>query len=243
MRPAALILALILAAPLRADSQNQHFSDFTTPLPVRPGDTLILGIVGGWERWDNPVRAIRRTAIHLKRARLAHTHIETVENHKLHLAEELVRKAFDFNRDGHLSPEESAQARILVYGQSLGGGASLDLARSLQSQGVAVRLLILIDSFGRDTCYAPPNVREAINFFQRDNLVLRGADDLRAQDPARTTILGNIKISLDDRPDIVADEHSLPHRLAFGAHARLEYHPELWTRIEQLLTSTAAQRD
>ena len=60
-------LICLVAPAVRADSRNQTFDDFATPLPVKPGDTLVIGIVGGWERWDNPARYIRRTAIAIKR--------------------------------------------------------------------------------------------------------------------------------------------------------------------------------
>ena len=93
-----LLCALVLAASAFADSRNQVFSDFTTPLPLRPGEILVLGIVGGWERWDAPQRAVRRTALELRDMRLPGVCVETVENHKLELARELVTKAFDFDK-------------------------------------------------------------------------------------------------------------------------------------------------
>lgn len=93
-RTLQIISAILAAGALAlADSKNQTFDDFATPLPVQRGETLILGIVGGWERWDHPERSIRRTAIELKRKRHAGVHIETVENHKLFLGEQLIRRA------------------------------------------------------------------------------------------------------------------------------------------------------
>ena len=59
---AVLCLALLLGLNLQADSRNQVFADFTTPLPLKPQQTLVLGIVGGWERWDNPERITTRIA-------------------------------------------------------------------------------------------------------------------------------------------------------------------------------------
>ncbi len=85
---------LISAIPARASSKNQEFSDFTTPLPLTPGDTLILGIVGGWERWDAPQRGVRKTALELRDLRMPRVYVETVENHKLELARQLVDRAW-----------------------------------------------------------------------------------------------------------------------------------------------------
>ncbi len=43
-----LLLLFLLAVGAWADSKYQMFSDFTTPLPLHAGGTLVLGIVGGW---------------------------------------------------------------------------------------------------------------------------------------------------------------------------------------------------
>src|SRR4051794_19162407 len=118
-----VLWALLLAMPAFADSINQVFSDFTMPLPVKPGETLVLGIVGGWERWDAPQRSVRRTALEIRDMRIPGVWVETLENHKLYLARELVQKAFDFNKSGELDSSEKAAARLLIYGQSLGGRA------------------------------------------------------------------------------------------------------------------------
>src|SRR5947209_14341741 len=102
-----IILLVVFAACSLASSVSQEFSDFTTPLPLKTGDTLILGIVGGWERWDAPQRGVRKTALELRAMKLPGVYVETVENHKLQLASELVRQAF---------PGDAARsARIILY--------------------------------------------------------------------------------------------------------------------------------
>ena len=217
-RPLLLTLVATLAPATRADSLSQTFDDFTIPMPVRPGDTLMLGIVGGWERWDNPVRCIRSTAIHFKRLRRPDLHVETVENHKLYLAEELVRRAFDFNRDGTLSPEEAAQARVIVFGQSLGGRATMVFTRTLNDMGIAVPLALIVDAYGHDSYEFPPNVATAANFYQRDHMVIKGAPQIRANRV------------------LVNEQYHYPGRL-FSAHDVMEYDPALWTRVRELLTS------
>ncbi len=241
MRGLALILtaAALSISAARADSRRQEFSDFTTPLPVERGERLVIGIVGGWERWDNPTRAIRRTAIAIKRKRLPGVHVETVENHSLELAEELVRKAFDFNRNGRLEQDEAAHGSVIVYGQSLGGRAALRLSRRLHEWGVAVPLLITVDSFGRDSYVVPPNVRRAANYYQRDHLYIKGAPELRAADPARTQILFNRKISFKGRGEVEADEHGWLQRFFLDEHARIEYVPELWEEVERMILEAA----
>lgn len=239
-----LAAAFLLFGPsLAAAGRDQQFSDFTTPLPVAPGDTLVLGIVGGWERWDNPVRCIRRTAIEVKHRRLPGVHVETVENHKLQLAELLVRCAFDFDRDGRLSAGEAARSRVVIFGQSLGGRAALHLCRTLDGWGVPVRLLIVVDAFGRDSYLVPANVREAANYFQLEHLFLKGARKISAADPSRTRILENVEISFKGREGVQALEHGWLKRFFLDEHARMEYVPELWAKITSMLTAAAASRD
>jgi pimeloyl-ACP methyl ester carboxylesterase len=236
-----LAAAAFLALSARADSRRQEFSDFTTPLPVERGDRLVIGIVGGWERWDNPTRAIRRTAIAIKRRRLPGVHVETVENHSLELAEQLVERAFDFNRNGRLEPGEASQAAVIIYGQSLGGRAALRLSRRLHQWGVPVPLLIAIDSFGRDSYLVPPNVRRAANYFQREHLYIKGAPELRAQDPSKTRILFNRRLTFKGRDEIGAEEHSWLQRFFLDEHARVEYLPEVWEEIERMIVEAAQE--
>lgn len=237
--PRVAALLILGCALLTADSRNQAFSDFTTPLPVAPGETLLIGIVGGWERWDNPVRSIRRTAIDVKRQRLDGVYVETVENHKLELAEELVAKAFDFDQDGKLSRAEAARARVVVFGQSLGGRAAVRLCRTLDGWGVPVPLLIVVDAYGKDSYLIPPNVKEAANYFQREHLVLKGAPEIRAADSAHTRILENRQIRLKGRGDVQAPDDGFLKRTVLDEHLRMEYLPELWQKIEHLLIEAA----
>lgn len=239
-RTLQIILVLLAAGALAlADSKNQTFDDFVTPLPVQRGETLILGIVGGWERWDHPERSIRRTAIELKRKRLARVHIETVENHKLFLGEQLIRRAFDFDRDGNLSRDEAAQAKVIIFGQSLGGRATLWLSRTLNEWGVPVQLAIIIDAYGKDTYIIPPNVASAANIYQRDHLFIKGAPAIQPADPQKTRILFNRQVSYKGRK-LPMPEHSALKRFVLDEHAMVEYDPEIWNEVVRLITAAIA---
>lgn len=238
------LLICAMSAALRADSRNQTFDDFATPLPVKPGETLVVGIVGGWERWDNPGRCIRRTAIAIKRRELPGVWVETVENHKLELAERLIREAFDFNRDGKLGEEEAKRARVVLFGQSLGGRTALRLARTLNGWGVTVRLVALVDAYGKDPYTVPPNVQAAANWFQRDHLFIKGAPLLRAEDPARTRILFNRKMSYKGRHgQFEIDEQSRMQTFFMGAHLVMEFDMPLWCEVEEMVIEAARGRD
>src|SRR5678816_2709943 len=131
-----------------ATCRGQSFADFAAPLPLAPGSTLVIGFLGGWERWDDPDRGVRKLAIELRGTRGLYA--ETVSNHQRRLALQLIQAAFDWNRNGHLDPDERAGARIILYGQSLGGAAAVRLARELQGLDIPVLLTVQIDSVGRN---------------------------------------------------------------------------------------------
>ncbi|HKD06787.1 MAG TPA: hypothetical protein VKB79_12870 [Bryobacteraceae bacterium] len=235
-----LLAALLLIPSALADSKNQVFSDFTTPLPLKPGDTLILGIVGGWERWDAPQRAIRRTALELRALELRGVWVETVENHKLYLARQLVLQAFDFDKSGELNSSEKAAARILIYGQSLGGRATLRFCRWLDDLGIQVRLAVVVDAWGRDPYTVPPNVAVSANLYQRDLGFIKGAPKIAAVDPHRTQVLGNWRYGYGGRNVDMPGEPGI-RRWFLGAHLKMEYDPEPWQRVRELLRSAAQE--
>ncbi len=230
---------LLLVSSAFGDSKNQVFSDFTTPLPLHAGDVLVIGIVGGWERWDAPQRAVRRTALQLRALHLPGVWVETVENHKLELARELVQQAFDFDRSGRLDPAERDAARIVVYGQSLGGRGTLRFCRWLNGQGMRVRLAILVDSYGKDAYTVPPNVAEAANFYQRDFGAVRGAPKITAEDPGTTRILGNWRYSYTGKEVPMPGEPFI-RRWFLGAHLKMEYDLEPWDRVRGLIALACA---
>jgi hypothetical protein len=228
----------VLAASAFADSRNQVFSDFTTPLPLKRGEILVLGIVGGWERWDAPQRGIRRTALELRSRQIPAVWVETVENHKLFLGQELVQRAFDFDKSGQLDPAEREAAQIILYGQSLGGRATLRFCRWLREQGIRVRLAVVIDSWGSDPYTVPPNVAVAANLYQHDFGAVRGATKIVAEDP-RTRILGNWRYSYSGREVSMPGEPWI-RRSFMGSHLKMEYDAEPWRRVLELLISACS---
>ncbi len=231
-------LFLCLAAALRADSRNQNFDDFVTPMPVPRGHVLVLGIVGGWERWDHPNRCVRRTALWLQSQEIPGVHVETVENHKLDLAYELVRRVFDFNGDGALAENEARQARVVVFGQSLGGRATLWFCRRMHEWGIPVELALLIDAFGPDDYTVPPNVRTVANVFQREHIIVKGASAVHPVDPTKTRILFNRQLSFKGR-DLDISDRPWRQRAFLAAHVKVEYDTELWRELQEVIANAA----
>ena len=231
-----LLVAVFLAY---ADSKNQVFSDLTTPLPLARGETLVLGIVGGWERWDAEQRIVRRIALRIRDKHLKGVHVETVENHKLDLARQLIRKAFDFNKDGKLDRSEAADVHLVLFGQSLGGSSVVRLARELEGEQVPVLFTLQIDSVGKNDSRIPPNVRAAANLYQ-SSLPVRGQSRIVAEDPARTRIIVNRQYHYRGK-DIETPGEPWVRRFFLRGHVTMEYDPEVWDEAERLLLSAISE--
>ncbi|MBI1739184.1 MAG: hypothetical protein HYR58_08045 [Acidobacteria bacterium] len=213
----------------------QKLSDFTTPTPIPEADTLIIGFLGGWEKWDEPKRGVRKFALRLRAKNLPGVHIETVENHRREIAVELVKKSFDRNGDGTLSEEEAGSVRVILFGQSFGGAAVNKLCKELKPLGVPVLLAVQIDSVGVDDAEVPSNVRRAANFFQRDDyFFIRGERELRAEDAARTKILGNYKYNYRGKKVDLSDGRWY-QKIFRNAHVKIEQDPDVWAKVAELI--------
>ena len=217
----------------------QRLSDLTVPAPLPPGSTVVIGFLGGFERWDDEHRSVRRLALKL-RARPG-IYAESISNRHRKVALELIRRALDTNRNGHLDPEERAGARVILYGQSWGGSAALATARDLDRLGVPVLLTVQVDSVGLHDRVVPANVRNAANFYQHDPLTIQGRAGISAADPAKTHILGNFGASYFLR-SIDGTNASWVRRTFGGSHAKMEQDPIIWSEVEQYISGAIAGR-
>lgn len=228
-----LVLALWAHGDLRA---GQKYSDFAVVTPIKEGEWLVIGLPGGREKWNNPEQIVVRIANRLRERKLPGVHIETVENARRKLAIELARNALDRNRNGRLESEECKAARIILYGQSFGGAAVIKAARELQALGVPVQFTLQIDSVGAGDSKVPANVRRAVNLYQANGLI-RGEREIRAEDPARTEILGNFQYDYSRKKiPLPRTKHVRWYkRLFWNAHTQMEFDPEVWAKVEELL--------
>jgi len=218
-------------------ARGQRYEYFITPTPlVRRGgpSTLVIGFMGGREPWDNEKRGVRRLALTLRAMELPGLHVETVENARRYLAVQLVRNALDQDKDGQLDAEERASARVIVYGQSFGGAAVVKLANELEEMQVPIALTVQVDSVGVGDADIPPNVRCAANLFQGNGFFIRGEPEIRAEDPARTKIIGNFEYDYSDK-DIDLSEVSWLKKIFRTAHTKMDFDPEVWTRVEGII--------
>jgi hypothetical protein len=110
------------------------------------------------------------------------------------------------------------------------------LARRLNQLGIPVLLTIQIDSvkkLNENDGSIPPNVREAVNFYESEGL-LHGRSSIRAMDPKQTTILGNYEMSYREHPVSCAG-YPWFARTFMKPHIEIENDPAVWERIVALI--------
>ncbi len=230
---AAWLLLLVAAGTPGCLLHSQQFSDFTVQRPLAEDRFLVLGFVGGRQRWDNPSQGVRRFALQLRSSGLP-LEVETVENQKRALALRLISEVLDRNRDGRLDDVEKQNARLILYGQSFGGAAVVKLARQLHQTGIPVRLTIQIDSIGRGDGLIPPNVVRAANLFQKNGWLIRGEGPIRAEDDGQTEIVGNFRFRYR-KGDIELSGLRWYKRLFRVAHAKMDRDPRVWEQMYKLI--------
>lgn len=186
-------------------------------------DVLVIGLMPGWEPADNPKRGVRKVALRLRAAALPGVRVETFANKQRDQALRLVRQAVVANPD----------ARLIFYGYSFGGAGVVKLAREVNAP---VELTVQVDSFGRGDGKIPTNVRVAANLYQRDGRFVRGASCIRAEDPARTTILGNFRFSYKHDPlPLPPEDYDTWQRRFSARHAMMDADPAVWKKVERLI--------
>lgn len=218
---------------------GQRLSDMTTPTPLPVGATLVIGFLGGFERWDDDHRSIRQLTIRLRQS--PGVYAESISNHDRPVAVKLIRRALDTNRNGRLDAEERARARVILYGQSWGGAAAIATARDLEKLGIPVLLTVQVDSVGIHDQVIPANVQAAVNYYQHDPLTIQGRNEIRAANPARTQILGNFEGSYIRR-SIDESDASWARRTLGGSHAKMELDPAVWSQVERYILDAISRR-
>jgi hypothetical protein len=220
---------------------KQRYDSFITPTPLAPNELLVMGFLGGLERWDAEDQGVRKLALKLRAKNLPGVHVETVEDRKRPLALQLIRRAFDRKGDGVLDEQERGSVRLILYGMSFGGAAVVKLARQLQAIDVPVLLTVQVDSIGWGDEVIPSNVAAAANLYQTDGLFVRGERPIRAEDPAKTTVLGNFRFAYRDKK---IDLSAIPwYKLAFrGPHLKMNADAEVWAMVERLILDVILPR-
>lgn len=197
---------------------------------------IVIGFVGGFVHSNNAVHAEVQLAAHLRADYASAIQVRMFKNHQGKDALEEVLHLLDSNHDGTLSPAEKTAARISIYGHSWGASETVTLARALGEQGIPVLLTVLVDSVrkpGEHNATIPPNVAQAVNFYQHNGL-LHGLSQIHAADTTRTQILGNFQSDYKTNP-VDCTGYPWYARLFMRPHIEIENDPSVWHQVESLI--------
>jgi pimeloyl-ACP methyl ester carboxylesterase len=236
-----LLLTVGLCPQVRAQAvEVARVSDTAVPGAGRShaeGSRLIvIGFMGGRVSADNLVHREALVAQELQKRYPTALQAAVFANHDSQSALKLVLKLLDADGDGKLSVAEKSAARIVIYGHSWGASETVALAKRLNDLGIPVLLTVQVDSVEKvseDDGMIPPNVREAVNFYESEGL-LHGRSVIAAMDPLKTTILGNYESSYKVTP-VALDGYPWFARTFMKQHIEIENDPSVWGKIEALI--------
>jgi pimeloyl-ACP methyl ester carboxylesterase len=237
---ASLVTLTILAATA---PQFSRAVDAVRPqTPVAPSN-IVIGFVGGFVRHDNPSQGPVQFAQQMQRTVSKDTYVRVFENRRRKQAYDAILRLLDTNRDGVLSAEEKARARIILFGHSWGASAAVTLARELQRLGVPVLLTVQVDSVAKwhNDSVIPANVAEAVNFYQPHGII-RGQTRITAADPDRTAILGNYLVDYRKNP-VPCPGASWADHVFIPDHMQSECDAHLWSQIETMVRQRLLSAD
>ena len=240
------LLGLLLTVGLCPGVRAQVVEVADVPAVVTPavrrvpaeasGRLIVIGFMGGRVSAGNLVHKEALVARALQQRYPATVQAAVFANHDSLNALKLVLKLLDSDGDGRLSAGEKSAARIVIYGHSWGASETVALARRLNDLGIPVLLTVQVDSVEKpseDDGMIPPNVREAVNFYETEGL-LHGRSQIAAMDPKKTTILGNYESSYKTTP-VALDGYPWFARTFMRSHIEIENDPSVWGKIEALI--------
>ena len=236
MRSICFVSVLLAVALLPGARAQQASPRLPAGKPATTSPLIVIGFMGGNVQADNLVHREALLAQELQQRYPQRLHVAVFANHDWENALHTVLQLLDADGDGHLSANEKGAARIVLYGHSWGASEAVTLARRLDELRIPVLLTIQVDSVEKtneNDHNIPPNVRQAVNFYQTRGLV-HGRKLIAAMDPAQTTILGNFKSSYRDHPVSCADFPWFA-RTFMRPHIEIENDPSVWTKIEALI--------
>jgi hypothetical protein len=203
--------------------------------PPQPS-CILIGFVGGFVHHDNLHHGPVFLASRMHQEAPKDAYIQVFENRHRRTAYRTIVHLLDINHDGILTHDEKSQARIVLFGQSWGGSAVVTLARELDRAGIPVLLTVQVDSVEKPFQHdgvIPPNVAEAVNFYQPHGLV-HGRPLIRAEDVSKTEILGNYRYDYNQTP-VKCEGMPWIERTLIPGHMHTECDTHLWDQVESIV--------
>jgi pimeloyl-ACP methyl ester carboxylesterase len=202
---------------------------------------IVIGFTGGFVRHDNRHHALVQMGERLRQSSPSGTYVEVFENRRRKQAKRTIERLLDADGDGSLSEGEKTGTRIFLYGHSWGAASALLLARDLRRDGIPVALTVQVDSVAKpwqSDAVVPDNVAEAINIYQPHGMA-HGREQIRAADPAKTTILGNIRMDYRVSP-VQCPAPFFFDKLLTPDHMQSECDPHVWLQVEKMVRQRLA---
>jgi hypothetical protein len=199
---------------------------------------IVIGFVGGFVHRDDMRHPEVQFAAFLRETYASQVHAEVFENHDSKHALRRVLQLLNEDGGGVLTSHEKETARIIIYGHSWGASEAVTLASELGRLNIPVALVILVDSVHKPGHYdavIPPNVRNAVNFYQTKSIT-QGRSHIRVADPEHTHISGNFRMTYHDRRINCSNYPWLARHLNRGHH-EIENDPRVWEGISLLIDS------
>jgi pimeloyl-ACP methyl ester carboxylesterase len=152
---------------------------------------VVLGYVGGLDTPGNPLSGIVRIRNRLQSLHDKDLCVDTFSAYTWLDGYYWLMKELNRARAGRPAATGAEVPKVIIYGHSLGGWATLAVARKLAVQNIPVELTVQIDSVGFTDEMVPANVKEAANYYRWAILPPYGRNTIRAKNPDTTKILGN----------------------------------------------------
>jgi hypothetical protein len=205
--------------------------------------TIIIGFLGGFAKENDANHPEVWFGSYLRERFPSAVDVEVFPNHQGRKAVREIMRLLDTDHDGVLTDNEKRQARIIIYGHSWGASETTALAKELGRNGIPVLLTVQIDIVpkpNQQPVMIPSNVERAINFYQHQPKgFLHGRSEIIAEDPTRTKIIGNVRMTYDDQP---VDCHNYPWfpRTFNKPHHEIENDAHVWYKVASLIDSVSS---
>jgi hypothetical protein len=235
------LLAVWLAGAAAGHGQAQPCDGSSDAATVAPRNAIVIGFVGGFVDRDDPDHPEVQFSAWLRERYPSTVRTAVFTNREQKKALRQILDWLAADGSGEPTEVEKRDAAIIIYGHSWGASQTVELARLLGRRDIPVLLTIQVDSIekaGHDDSRIPRGVRKAINFFQTRGFV-QGRRAIRAEDPERTTILGNIELSYQGS-QVKSDHCSWFARTFSRTHCQIENDTRVWDQITSLVESELA---
>jgi hypothetical protein len=192
MRTVRIAFALLLLLMAFLASNAHARAEDGSPQACR---VIVVGYVGGLDTPGNPGSGIVRIRDRLRGLNHGDLCVRTFSAYTWWHGYNWARSKFPAGEERKLTSEELSLApKVVIYGRSFGGWASLSLSRRLQENNIPVELTVQIDSVGLTDKTLPPNVKESANYDRRAILPPYGKTKIHAGDPDKTQMLPSVRV-------------------------------------------------